>query len=213
MIAALLLAAGSGRRFGGGSKLVADLGGRAVIRWCAESLRDAGVDELLVVVPVEHTQLRLALEGIDARYVVNADAEQGIGTSIACGVAALGSAVDAVLVALADEPALPAAAVARVLDRYRSVRAGAQGVAIVAPRHSGIPGHPVLFDRSVFPELESLRGDRGARAVVERDPGRVAVVDVPDAAPGDVDTPGDLARLRREPQFMSPRLPESSTDT
>lgn len=212
MIAALLLAAGSARRFGGGSKLVADLGGRPVIRWCAATLRDAGVDELIVVVPPEHEELRRALEGLDARLVVNADAEDGIGTSIACGVSGLKSTVNAVLVALADEPALPADAVRLVLNRYHAARAKAEGVAIVAPRYAGIPGHPVLFERSVFAELQALRGDRGALPVVQRDPSRVAVVALPSAPPLDVDTRGDLARLRREPQYMAPPSPLSHTD-
>jgi len=83
----------------------------------------------------------------------------------------------------------------------------------VAPRYRGTPGHPVLFDHSVFAELRALDGDRGARAVIERDPSRVAIVEVDAPPPGDVDTPEDLARLRRARQNMSGHPPFPTRDT
>src|SRR4029077_8958086 len=179
VITALLLAAGSAHRFGGSTpKLAMELGGRPVIRWCAEMLAAADVDELLVVVPPEHDAIVAALEGLDFRWVVNDEADRGIGRSIACGVAALGDITRAVLIAPADEPSLSPDVVARVVARYRSARAMREPVAIVAPRYAGVPGHPVLFDRAVFAELRALDGDRGARQVVDGDPRRVAVVDV-----------------------------------
>jgi molybdenum cofactor cytidylyltransferase len=210
VITALLLAAGSARRFGG-PKLTQELGGRAVVRWVADALLAADIDALTVVVPAEYGSLSAALEGTDAAFVVNPDPERGIGASIATGVAAMSDDVGACLVALADEPALDPAVVRRVVETYRAHRADARS-AIVAPRYGTVPGHPVLFDRSVFPELRALAGDRGARAVIDRDPVRVTIVEVHATPPGDVDTPEDLARLRRERQNMS-RLPTSPNDT
>jgi molybdenum cofactor cytidylyltransferase len=67
--------------------------------------------------------------------------------------------------------------------------------AILVPRYDGVRGHPVLFDRRMFNEIEQLRGDVGARAVIERDPGRVLLLDVAGPVPHDVDTPSDLAAL------------------
>jgi len=131
--------------------------------------------------------LRAALDGLPVRFAVNPEPARGMGSSIASGVAALLPAADAVLVALADEPRPSAGALQRVVDRYR-----AGGVSIVAPSFRGVPGHPVLFARDVFGELRRLSGDRGARAVVERDPSRVAVIEVDEDAPRDVDVPADL---------------------
>jgi molybdenum cofactor cytidylyltransferase len=202
VIAALLLAAGEARRFGA-PKLLERLEGKPLVRWSAEWLRGAPVDEIVVVVPVEHDAIRRALAGLDARFVVNPHADRGMGGSIARGVDALTPATTAALVALADEPMAGRAALLRVVERY-----DVGGAAIVAPTYRGVSGHPVLFDRSTFDELRALSGDRGARAVVNREAGRVAVVEMNEAQPIDVDTPADLARLAAQAQFISPTLSE-----
>lgn len=190
MIAALLLAAGESRRFGA-PKLLQDLDGKPVVRWSAEALGGPPVDEIIVVVPREHDGMRAALAGIPARFVVNEHAELGIGGSLARGVAAVAPNVDAVVVALADEPTVGRAGLLRVIQRHR-----AGGVSIVVPTYRGIRGHPVLFDRSVFAELRALSGDQGARAVTDRDLGRVAFVELREPKPIDIDTPADLSHLR-----------------
>ena len=192
MIAALLLAAGASSRFGGGlQKLVQDLKGKPVVRWSAESLMGAPVGEVIVVVGSSERPVRGALAGLDVRYVQNAAADKGMASSIAVGASALGVETEAVLVALGDEPLVGRDAVNRVIERYRQ-----GGASVVAPTFCGVRGHPVLFDRSVFPELSALSGDRGARSVADRDPARLAIVELGVPKPIDVDTAEDLARLR-----------------
>jgi molybdenum cofactor cytidylyltransferase len=210
VIAALLLAAGAARRFGA-PKLLQPLEGKPLVRWSAEWLCGSPVDEIVVIVPEEHDAIRRALAGLDVRFVVNPLADRGMSGSIARGLDALTPNVTAAVVALADEPMAGRAALLRVVERYEAGRQG--GVAIVAPTYHGVSGHPVLFDRSTFDELRALTGDRGARVVVDRDPDRVAFVELNEAQPIDVDTPADLARLARharQAQFISPshsRLP------
>lgn len=202
MIAALLLAAGSARRFGA-PKLLQDLHGRPLVRWAADALVASKADLLFAVVPPLHDELRAALAPTGAQLILNARADDGLGTSIACGVRALPQAADAVLLALADEPLLPTAVVDAVIRGYRD----SPEAAIVAPYYGhgarAAPGHPVLFDRSVFAELVALDGDSGARVVVQRDPKRVTRVDIAGDPPADVDTTADLARLRGNGQYMS----------
>ena len=193
MIAALLLAAGQSRRFGGGlQKLVQTLDGKPVVRWSAESLIGPPVDEVVVVVGADDGPVRHALQGLDVRFARNARASEGMASSLAVGVDALSSNVEAVVVALGDEPLAGREALRRVVERYRS-----GGAAIVAPLFRGVRGHPVLFDRTVFPELRALTGDRGARSVADRDESRRALVELDLPKPVDVDTPDDLARVRR----------------
>lgn len=193
MIAALLLAAGASRRFGGGlQKLVQELNGKPVVRWSAESLIGAPVEEVLVVVGASDAPVRAALSGLQLRFVRNARADDGMASSVAVGVAALRPETQAVLIALGDEPLTGREPIVRVVQRYKEGGAG-----IVAPTFRGVRGHPVLFDRAVFPELSALAGDRGARAVADRDAGRLALVELDLPKPIDVDTPADLARLRR----------------
>ena len=200
MIGAVLLAAGSARRFGG-AKLLADLHGRAVIRWSADALVAAGIAEPIVVVPPGHDDLRGALRGLRCRFVVNPEPERGMGRSLALGVAAVAGGRDWIVIALGDEPGLDPAWIGRLAAHQ------APGIAIIAATFSGERGHPVLFHRSVFPELAALDGDRGARAVVDRDPARTVLVELGAPRSGDVDTPEDLARLREAAQFTAPPTP------
>lgn len=192
MIAGLLLAAGAATRFGS-QKLLAPLAdGVPLILQTARTLR-AAVDELIVVVGHEAGAVARALDGSDATIVRNDEWADGMSTSLRAGVRALPIGAEAVVVALGDQPFLDPAIFQAVVREWK-----ATGLPIVSARYAGTRGHPVLFDRAIFRELEQVTGDAGARAVIERDGGRVAFVDVNDALPLDVDTPADLARLDRD---------------
>ena len=96
---------------------------------------------------------------------------------------------------LADHPLVTGATYLAVAEAYRRTRA-----AIVIARHAGRRGHPVIFDRSIFPELLAAPLTQGARAVVNATPARIVYTDVDD--PGvalDLDTPDDLARAGLPP--------------
>lgn len=191
MISALVLAAGAGRRFGHEPKLLQPLDGRPIVRWAVDSMRTPVIDEIIVVVPPAHTEIEAALQGSGAQLVVNRNAAEGMGTSLAAGVAALSDAVEAVLITLGDIPHLSPAVITRVVERFR-----AGGAEIVIPQYGAFGGHPIMFARSRFPELARLSGDQGARALRDLSPEQVAIVLVNEPAPADVDTIEDLARLR-----------------
>jgi molybdenum cofactor cytidylyltransferase len=190
VIAAIVLAAGASTRFGA-QKLLAPLGGATVVRSAVSRAVDAGVDDIIVVAGADAAAVTAALDGLPVRVVVNANAAAGMSTSLAMGVAACAPRTIAALVVLGDQPLVPAEAYAAVLRGYH-----AGGASIVAPRYTaGVRGHPVLFAADVFAELSALRGDRGAREVIERDARRVRIVDVALPAPVDVDEPAALAAL------------------
>jgi molybdenum cofactor cytidylyltransferase len=190
VIAGLLLAAGRSTRFGG-DKLLAPLRGRPVLFWSAAALA-AEVDTLYVVVPsLPDSAARVeALADIPAELVEHAGRDAGMASSIRAGVAALPADVEAVVIALADQPRVSPQVVRALCERWRNERRGA-----VVPLYRDGEGHPVLFGRAHFTALGELRGDRGARALLERLGDERALEPVDATRPMDVDTPEALRAL------------------
>ena len=188
MIAGLLLAAGRSSRFGA-DKLCAKLNGKAVIRWSASALSSA--DVVYVVIPPGADAITQALSRLDVSFVVNLARAEGMASSIRAGVSALPSDVDAVVIALADQPLVSKDVVCALGDRWRE-----GGIAAVVPEYRDGRGHPVLFGRECFAALEDLRGDVGARAVLDALGDRVARISVDAEMPVDVDTPEALQALQ-----------------
>src|SRR5437899_7374258 len=167
MIAAIVLAAGFARRMGR-QKLLLELRGKPVVRWTVEAIMPH-VADTLIVTGQDDEAVRGALAGLAVRFTVNPRPQAGQGSSIAVGAAALKPWTAAALVALGDQPRLPDGLIPRLLaERERT------GKAIVAPVYRGTQGTPVLFSADVFPELRTLDGDSGARAVVQARSERVA---------------------------------------
>ena len=191
-VTGILLAAGSSRRFGS-NKLLAPLADGAPLAVVAASRLIAAVPESIAVVRPGDDELAALFAGKGLRIVECADAECGMGHSLAAGVAAARTA-DAWLIALADMPEIKDSTLAALVAQL------AAGSALVVPFHNGQRGHPVGFAAEFGPELLSLRGDAGARDLLARHALALTRLDVDD--PGiliDVDTPGDL-RLERARQ-------------
>lgn len=188
MIVGLLLAAGGAHRFGS-QKLVAPLDGVPLVRHAANTLRNT-TDRVIAVVGDHAAEVRAALDDMGIDIVANPQWATGLASSLHCGVTSLPDAVSAIVVALGDQPYLDERIVGEVIARWRS-----STCPIVAARYGGVQGHPVLFDRSVFAELTTLRGDVGAKSLIERSPQRTRYVDVDGPAPRDVDTEWDLEEL------------------
>ena len=188
VIAAIVLAAGFARRMGR-QKLLLDLNGKPVVRWSVDGVLPH-VHDCVVVTGQDDATVRATLAGLSVRFAVNPRPQDGQGSSIAVGAAALAPTTAAALIVLGDQPLTPPAVIPALLGAQRS-----SGKPIVAPSYRGVRGTPVLFAASVFPELRALGGDAGARSVLLARPERVEVVEFDAAMPGDVDTPQDFARL------------------
>lgn len=186
---AIVLAAGESSRFGG-QKLLAPLGGQPLVRRTVQNVLAAGIADIVVVLGADADDVRAALDGLPVRFVLNADYRDGMSASLRRGIEALDPAARAALIVLGDQPAVGPELMRRVLAAQRET-----DKPIAAPVYDGVQGNPVVFAREVFAELGALHGDRGAREVVQRDPGRVAMVHVEGEMPRDVDTRADLAAL------------------
>ena len=173
----------------GRQKLLLNVRGKALVQWSAERLAPH-VDDLVVVTGHEAESVKRALAGLPVRFVTNPRPEDGQGTSIAAGARALTADTTAVFVALADQPDVPA----EVFQRLRTALQ-TSGRSIAAPVYRDGQGTPVLFAADVFPELQNLGGDAGARAVVMARRERLQLERFDFPMPGDIDTPEDYARL------------------
>jgi len=193
-VVGILLAAGSGVRFGG-AKLLARLpsheaGGECVgVVACRHLI--AAIPDVIAVVRSNDAALAVALGAAGAQVVRCDNADEGMGASLACGVLAMPQAVGWV-VALADMPWIAPGSIARV------AAAIAAGARVAAPFHGGLRGHPVGFGRACYRELAALTGDTGAKAVVAAHRDALVRIDIDD--PGilrDVDRLADLAGAPR----------------
>jgi molybdenum cofactor cytidylyltransferase len=191
VIAAIVLAAGLSRRMGR-AKLLMPVGGRALVRHAVERVLVDGVDSVWVVTGPDGEPIAAALAGLDVHLAVNAAPEEGQAGSVRAGIAALPGSVDAALIALGDQPALPPSVIPALLAAARR----ASPKPIVAPRYREGQGNPVLFRREIFPELLRLTGDQGARPIIQKEPARVEWVELDLPMPADVDTPDDYEKIR-----------------
>ncbi|MDX6619738.1 MAG: hypothetical protein QOK36_2124 [Gaiellales bacterium] len=186
MIGGVLLAAGAGSRFaaaGGGVKVLAPVEGRPLVEWALTALEAAPLGDRVIVLGAHGDEVLAAIDLHGARPVSNAQWERGMASSLRAGLEALDPACTAALVVLADGPSLAPEAIRRVAV----AAAGAEG--LVSARYGDRNGHPVAIPRSLWAQLP-CEGEQGARML-----GAPAVlVDCSDLpAPGDADTPADLA--------------------
>jgi len=177
---ALLLAAGSSRRFGA-AKLLAELEGQPLITHAARALHAAGL-ETLVVTGAHAEAIEAALTGINLRFVHASDHALGMAHSLRAGLAAVPKDWDAALIMLADMPDLEPPFLAHL--------AATPGIAV--PLWNGQRGNPVRWPRAHWPALMALTGDEGAKRLL---PGlKVTEVTAPSGAiHHDIDTPEALA--------------------
>ena len=190
MIAAVVLAAGLSRRMGQ-AKLLMPVGGRAIVRYVVESVLAGGVDLVWVVTGPDVEPIETALAGLEVQIAVNPAPEEGQASSLRAGIAALPASVDAVLIALGDQPSLAPSIIPALLAARRT-----SPKLIVAPRYRDGQGNPVLFKREIFPELLRLTGDQGARPIIQKEPARVEWVELDLPMPPDVDTLDDYEKIR-----------------
>jgi molybdenum cofactor cytidylyltransferase len=191
-VGAIVLAAGGSARMGQPKQLLS-VGGQPMVRCVVETTCAAGLAQVVVVVGAHATAVAQALEDLPVDMVVNEAWAEGMSTSVRAGVGALHAEIQAVLVILADQPALTPALLQTLVVRYR-----ATGSPIVAPFYHGRRGNPVLFDRSLFPQLLAIEGDQGGRTLITSYQEQVESVQVDDPAVIlDVDTHHDYEKAQQ----------------
>ena len=194
-IAALVLAAGRSSRMGGPNKLLAEIGGRPLVRIAVEEALASQARPVIVVTGHQRERVEAALAGLPVDFVHNPYFADGLGTSLKTGIAALPAQSDGVIVCLGDMPQVDAA----MIDRLIGAIDPAKGSLIAMPTIEGQRGNPVVWSRRFFPDLMAVEGDVGARYLIGRYTEAVAEVPLSGkAALTDVDTPEVFEAVKAE---------------
>ena len=191
-IMGLVLAAGKSTRMGA-NKLLADLGGKPLMRHCVEALLASNVNEIIVVTGNEAEGVKDALKPLAVSFIHNPQFAEGLSTSLKCGIDAIRADADGVLICHADMPLIDAATVNQLVSAFDT--AGHRSICV--PTYDGFRGNPVLWGRQHFKPLSALEGDRGGKRLM--DALGKEIIEVAVASKGvlqDVDTPEALQEVK-----------------
>jgi molybdenum cofactor cytidylyltransferase len=185
---AIVLAAGASSRFGSAKQLVR-VSGRPLLHSAVARAAEVAGAAVMVVLGARAAELAPLLKHSQSSVLINRDWREGMASSIRAGVVRLPASCTAVLLMLVDQAAVTGEDLKRLVSAWRR-----QPDYIAAARYGTTTGVPAIFPRSTFLDLQSLRGDVGARVLLQRNPDRVVRVPMASAAI-DIDTPEDLLKL------------------
>ena len=198
-VAAIVLAAGRSRRMGAFKPLL-PFGETTVIASCITNLREAEVNEVVVVVGHRANEIEELLQSADVGFARNADPDSEMSASIACGVTEISPVARAIMITPADHPAVNAETIRAIIEPWK------RGARLVQPEYLGRGGHPILIDIDYREDLRHLDPQRGLRGFFN-DHSR-EIVRLPVQSPyiaRDIDTWEDYLALHQEIFSRAPR--------
>jgi CTP:molybdopterin cytidylyltransferase MocA len=191
-IGGIVLAAGRSSRMPGSQKLLLDIDGVPMVRHVLEAATEGGCHQTVVVYAQD--DVKRAING-RAELVFNPKADTGMASSLQAGLRAMRPEIEAAMVLLGDQPLVGSRTVATLLRAWR--REGSRpAVAAAGSDESNEWSPPVILARELWEEIFALKGDAGARQVLQGRPELLDVVPAP-GRPDDIDTPDDYAKIVR----------------
>lgn len=188
-IAAVVLAAGASRRLGQPKQLI-EFAGESLLHRTARIALESGCTAVFVVLGFEADRMRPELDGLPVDTLTNPEWTEGISSSLRCGVAAARDyGAKGVLLMVCDQPGLTADHLRHLLHRHRE-----SGSAIVSSEYGGRSGVPAVFAESMFSELLTVRGDQGARGVIDKHRSLTQYLPWPEGVL-DLDSPEQLRKI------------------
>lgn len=191
-LSGIILAAGASSRMGRPKQLLR-LGSRCLLEHVLEAAVASCLDEIILVLGCRAAEIREALRFPRARAVQvvdNPDYAQGQSSSIRLAIRLASPRAAGAGILLGDQPQITSRLIDMVAAAFR-----AAATPIVRPVYTGrVPGHPVFLARRIWPEIDQLQGDEGARSLITRHPEWLTEVAVAGAPPADIDTREDYER-------------------
>jgi len=193
MLSMIVLAAGKSSRMRGKNKLLADIKGESMIRRVVQAAIQSKVDDVIVVLGWEADRIRQELSDFPCNFVTNQEFESGQSSSVRAGLRAVSNSTRAILVLPGDVASIDPRSINMVIDDYNN-----KEKPIIVAAHNGEAGHPILFDRSLFSDIENINEQTyGLKFVVRNHESEVNFVEVGTIGVlRDIDTPEDLKELR-----------------
>ncbi|RIJ50466.1 molybdenum cofactor cytidylyltransferase [Maribellus luteus] len=187
----LILAAGESTRMKQ-QKLLMPWNGKTVVEATVEKALASDTDQVLVVTGSHRSEIESLLKPSGVKIVVNESYQDGMLSSVLCGIKTIPSAVDAVLVMLGDQPMIQTSVINRIIEIYQK-----EGAKIILPVWEEKRGHPVLFDLQFREEMFGLKGNPGLRELLQRYPNDVKELEVDTSEiVEDLDTQEDYQKLK-----------------
>ena len=190
---AIILAAGSSRRMGS-QKLLLPYGSSTMIEKVVDQVQKSNIKHVLVVLGPEPEKVKKVLANRGVKICLNTRHEEGMLSSVICGIRALPQEAEAALIYLGDQPEIPPEVSNRVMEAYDDDLFG-----IVIPVYNHRRGHPLLIDMKYRREIEKLDLEQGLRALRHQFPEDVLEIDVDE--PGilvDIDTREDYSKATKK---------------
>ena len=176
----------------GKNKLLTKIQGTPMIRRVVQATLESKVDEVIVVLGYEANSVQKVLTDLPCRLIVNKNYEKGQSSSVKIGLGEISPMTRAVLILPGDVAMIDFRSINLVIDEYEREKHS-----IVIAAHNGQSGHPILFDKQLFPEIERINEQTfGLKAVVQKHEGEIYLVE--SGSPNtlkDIDTPEDLKSL------------------
>ena len=189
-ISGLILGAGASQRFGEPKQLL-PFADTTLLGWVVRQAQQAmGLDETIVVLGRSADEIRERVDFGDAKVVENLVYNEGCASSYRAGIAALDSHSDAIMIILGDQPGITPEIINQLANAWRK-----SDSAIALCSYEDRKGHPMIFARSLFDQLETLHGDKAAWKLVDANAGSVLEVHLALPFPEDINTPADFERI------------------
>jgi len=161
MIAAILLAAGQSKRMNGENKLTKEIKGSPLIKLSVKNILASSIDELIVVLGYQKEIIEKFIDkNKKIKFIFNKDFESGMASSIKTGIDNLSEKTEAFFICLGDMPMVSP-------DIYNQLIKSKDNKEIIVPTYKGQQGNPVLFDKSMKEKVLDIRGDVGAKKILE----------------------------------------------
>lgn len=193
-ISGLILGAGASQRFGEPKQLL-PFADTTLIGWVVrQAQRTLHLDELIVVLGRSADEIRERVDFGDAKVVENLVFTDGCASSYRAGLAAVDSHADAIMIILGDQPGITPEIIDSLAEDWRRSNAPI-AICSYEGANGRRKGHPMIFARSLFDELEVLHGDKAAWKLVDTNASAVLEVDLALPFPEDINTRADFERI------------------